>query len=80
VTALEVPPRPVSGCIAGADILAEVVVSKFFNHLPFYRYEGISARHGLYLPRTTLWDWVAKVADLLKPLYELQKELVRKGR
>jgi transposase len=79
VTAPEVPPRPVSGCIAGAGILAEVVVSKFFNHLPLYRYEDISTRQGLYLPRTTLCDWVAKVADLLKPLSELQKELVRQG-
>jgi transposase len=79
VTTPEVPPRPVSGCIAGAGMLAEVVVSIFFNHLPLYRYEDISTRQGLHLPRTTLCDWVAKVADLLKPLYELQKELVRKG-
>jgi transposase len=79
VTAPEPPPRALSGCIAGAGVLAEVVVSKFSDHLPLYRFEDISTRHGLYLPRTTLCDWVAKVADLLKPLYELQKELVRKG-
>jgi transposase len=71
------PPRPVSGCIAGAGVLAEVVVSKFAEHLPLYRFEDISTRYGLHLPRSTLCDWVRNVADLLKPLHQLQKELVQ---
>jgi transposase len=79
VVSPETPPRPVSGCIAGAGLLAQVVVSKFSDHLPLYRFEDISARHGLYLSRSTLCDWVRNVADLLRPLYELEKELVRKG-
>ena len=77
VVAPEGPPRPLSGCIAGAGVLAEVVVSKFAEHLPHYRFEDISTRYGLYLPRSTLCDWVRNVADLLKPLYQLQKDLVR---
>jgi transposase len=77
VTAPEPPPRPVSGCIAGVGVLAEVVVSKFAEHLPLYRFEDISTRYGLYLPRSTLCDWVRYVADLLKPLYEIQRELVQ---
>ncbi len=70
------PPRPVSGCIAGTGLLAQLIVSKFAEHLPLYRFEDISTRYGLYLSRSTLCDWVAKVADLLGPLYELQKQLV----
>ena len=79
VVSPQTPPRPVSGCIAGAGLLAQVVVSKFSDHLPLYRFEDISTRHGLYLSRSTLCDWVRNVADLLRPLYELEKELVRKG-
>jgi transposase len=79
VAAPEPPPRPLSGCIAGAGVLAEVVVSKFAEHLPLYRFEDISTRYGLHLSRSTLCDWVGGVADLLKPLYELEKELVRTG-
>jgi transposase len=79
VTAPETPPRPLSGCIAGPGLLAQVVVSKFSDHLPLYRFEDISTRHGLYLPRGTLCDWVGEVAGLLKPLYEIEKDLVRKG-
>jgi transposase len=76
VVAPEPPPRPVSGCIAGAGLLAQLLVSKFAEHLTLYRFENISTRFGLYLSRSTLCDWVGKVADLMKPLYELQKELV----
>ena len=79
VVAPESPPRPLSGCIAGAGVLAEVVVSKFAEHLPLYRFEDISTRYGLHLSRSTLCDWVGQVADLLRPLYELQKERVRQG-
>jgi transposase len=77
VVAPEGPPRALSGCIAGAGLLAQVVVSKFADHLPLYRFEDISTRYGLHLPRSTLCDWVRNVADLLKPLYQLQKELVQ---
>ena len=76
VVAPEPPPRPVSGCIAGPGLLAELLVSKFVEHLTLYRFEDICTRYGLYLSRSTLCDWVAKVAGLLTPLYDLQKELV----
>ena len=33
----------------------------------------------LHLSRSTLCDWVGGVADLLKPLYEFEKDLVRQG-
>jgi transposase len=79
VAAPEAPARPLSGCIAGAGVLAEVVVSKFAEHLPLYRFEEISTRYGLHLSRSTLCDWVGGVADLLRPLYELEKDLVRTG-
>ena len=48
VVAPDVPPRPLSGCIVGAGLLAGVVVSKFSDHLPLYRFEDISTRYGLY--------------------------------
>jgi transposase len=79
VVAPETPPRPLSGCIAGAGVLAQVVVSKFAEHSPLYRFEDMSARYGLHLPRSTLCGWVGKIADLLKPLHEFQKELVQKA-
>ena len=75
----EPPPRPISGCIAGPGLLSELIVSKFAEHLTLYRFEDICTRYGLYLSRSTLCDWVAKVANLLTPLYDLQKNLVLQG-
>jgi transposase len=71
-----VPPKPVPGGIAGAGLVAFVVVSKFADHLPLYRLEDILMRHGVYLSRSTLCDWVKNAAALLEPLAELQKTLV----
>jgi transposase len=71
-----VPPKPVPGGIAGPGLVAFVVVSKFADHLPLYRLEDILTRHGVYLARSTLCDWVRNAAELLEPLAELQKALV----
>jgi transposase len=71
-----VPPKPVSGGIAGTGLVAFVVVSKFADHLPLYRLEDILTRHGVYLSRSTLCDWVKNAAAVFEPLAELQKSLV----
>ena len=70
------PPRPIARGIAGPGLVAEIIVSKFGDHLPLYRQEDIFTRHGLYLPRSTLCNWVKSAAELLRPLYEFQKERV----
>lgn len=70
------PERPLPRCIAGPEVLAWVVVSKYADHLPLYRQEDIFARYGLTLSRSTLCDWIQGCADLLLPLYELEKRLV----
>ena len=70
------PPRPIARGIAGPGLIAQIVVSKFGDHLPLYRLEDIFVRHGIHFSRTTLCDWVAAAADLLKPLYELQRQSV----
>jgi transposase len=71
-----VPPKPVPGGIAGPGLVAYVLVSKFADHLTLYRLEDILTRHGVYLSRSTLCDWVRNAAWLLEPLAELQKTLV----
>ena len=71
-----VPPKPVPGGIAGAGLVSFVIVSKFADHLPLYRLEDILTRHGVFLSRSTLCDWVRNAALVLEPLAELQKSLV----
>jgi transposase len=69
------PERPITRGIAGPGLIAQIVVSKFGDHLPLYRQEDIFVRHGLHLARSTLCDWVSAAAELLKPLYQLQLQL-----
>ena len=68
--------RPIARGIAGPGLIAQIVVSKFGDHLPLYRQEDYFTRHGLHIPRSTQCDWVQAAAELLQPLYERQKELV----
>jgi transposase len=70
------PERPIARGIAGPGLIAQIVVAKFGDHLPLYRQEDFFTRHGLHIPRSTLCDWVQAAAELLRPLYERQKELL----
>ena len=76
VSAAVLPPRPIPGGIAGPGLVTEVIVSKFGDHLPLYRLEDILTRYGVYISRSTMCDWVKSVAELLRPLYDLERELV----
>lgn len=70
------PDRPIARGIAGPGLIAQIVVGKFGDHLPLYRQEDVFTRHGLHIARSTQCDWVKAAAELLRPLYERQKELV----
>jgi transposase len=74
------PPQPIDKGLAGPGLLAQVVVSKFGDHLPGYRIEDIFSRHGVEVRRSTIYDWLSAVADLAAPLYELMKSRVLQSR
>ncbi len=62
------PTMPIPRAMAGASVLAHVIMSKYADHLPLYRQAEIYARDGLDLDRGTLADWMGKAAWLLRPL------------
>lgn len=62
---------------AGASLLAHLLVSKYQDHLPFYRQLDIFRRQGIHLAASTVNDWFADTVNLLGPLYEtLKKEVL----
>jgi len=65
------PPMPINKGLPGPGLLAHIIVSKYFDHLPLYRQENISRRHGLFIARSTSCDWMAACAELLRPLYDV---------
>ena len=64
------PSRPIPGSMAGAGLLAYVLVSKFDDHLPLYRLNEIFARMGADIPDGTLVDWCGRAMQVLQPLIE----------
>jgi transposase len=64
------PSRPIPGSMAGAGLLAYVLVSKFDDHLPLYRLNEIFARMGADIPDSTLVDWCGRAMKVLQPLTE----------
>ncbi len=66
----QAPPRLIEGGIPTEALVADVVVSKYANHLPLYRQAQIFSRQGIPLDRSTLAAWVGAAAAELEPLYE----------
>jgi transposase len=74
------PPSPIARGLAGPGLLAHLIVSKFCDHLPLYRCERMLARFGVTLSRSTMCDWLAQSAALLRPLWEVLKGRVQQSR
>ncbi len=65
------PTRLIEGGMPTEATVAQVLVSKYADHLPLYRQAQIYARQGgIDLDRSTLADWVGHAAWHLRPLHE----------
>ena len=64
------PARLIEGGMPTEATIAQVLVSKYADHLPLYRQAQIYARQGIDLDRSTLADWVGHAAWHLRPLQE----------
>ena len=64
-------PEPIEKGLPGPGLMAHVVVSKYADHQPLYRLEGIFKRLGVDLSRSTMCDWMAVSAELLAPVVKL---------
>lgn len=73
------PSRPIDRCMAGAGLLAHVMVSKYADHCPLYRQSQMSAREDVPLSPTTLCGWVGDSGVLLTPLAQALGRYVLSG-
>ena len=58
VVAAPMPEHPIAKCKADVGLLAHVIVSKFADHLPLYRQDGIFEREGVTITRATQCSWL----------------------
>jgi transposase len=73
-------PEPIEKGLPGPGLMAHVAVSKYADHQPLYRQEGIFRRFGVELSRSTMCDWMAAAAGLLDPIVRAMFRRVLKSR
>ena len=63
------PAQPVEGGYASAALIAQIAVAKWAWHLPLYRQVRMLAGQGIFIHRSTLALWMARLAWWLGPLH-----------
>ncbi|MBL7969858.1 MAG: IS66 family transposase [Prolixibacteraceae bacterium] len=76
VVTAPMPALPIAKSYAGASVLAELVIDKYVNHLPFYRQIEMFKQQGISLAPATINGWFEQLADLMRPSYYRLQELV----
>jgi len=71
------PEHVVPGGLPTEALIAQVIVSKFGDHLPFYRQADIYSRQGVRLDRATLGNWVGRACFHLKPIVEQMRSQLK---
>jgi len=69
-------PQIIDGGIAASGLVAHTLISRFVDHLPYYRQEAINARSGVHTPRSTLAAQSGRAGAAMEPLYEAHKRFV----
>jgi transposase len=73
----ELPSFPIPRGNAGAGLLAHLLISKFVDHLPFYRQVQQFKRQDIDIAESTISGWFTGSSRLLEPLYERLVSRVR---
>ena len=71
-----VDPQVIDKGMPTAGLVAHTTVSRFVDHIPYYRQEQINARSGVHTPRSTLASWSGQAGAALLPLYAAHREFV----
>lgn len=80
VVVAPLPSFPIPSGNAGPGLLAHLMISKYVDHLPFYRQVQMFKREGVKLSESTISGWFKAVCKLLEPLYdEIQKQVLASG-
>ncbi|WP_443082810.1 IS66 family transposase, partial [Variovorax sp. WDL1] len=62
------PSRPITRGVAGPGLLANVLVSKYCDHIPLHRLSRIYGRDDVVIDRSTMAGWVGQSEKLFDPL------------
>lgn len=68
--------RSIAKCMAGSNLLSEIVINKFVDHLPIYRQLQRFMREDIHIKSSTIESWLKLTSQLLRPLYGVLKAYV----
>jgi transposase len=72
------PQRVADHSLAAPGLLAQILISKYCDHLPFYRQEQIFwQRHGVFIARQQMVQWTAQSVRLLSGISDCLKGEMR---
>jgi transposase len=75
------PERVAEHSLAAPGLLAQLLVGKYCDHLPFYRQEHIfQQRHGVFISRQQMVQWTAQSVRLLSAISDFLKKQLRQSR
>jgi transposase len=74
------PERVAEGGLAAPGLLAQLLIGKYCDHLPYYRQEQIFwQRHGVFIARQQMVQWTAQSVRLLSGISDcLKRDLQRR--
>lgn len=71
------PVMPLPKCMASESLLTDIILQKFFYHMPFYRVIQKYKELGVKISDSTMNDWYAATCEKLKLLYDiLEREVL----
>jgi len=76
ISIAELPSLPIPKGNADSGLLAHILISKYVDHLPFYRQVQIFKRQGITISESTINGWFNATCRLIEPLYETLKRKV----
>ncbi len=75
------PERVAEHSLAASGLLAQLLVCKYCDHLPFYRQEQIfQQRHGVFISRQQMVQWTVQSERLLSAIARSLKEQLQRSR
>lgn len=79
IVTADCPVKPIAKSYASQSLLADLMVDKYVDHIPFYRQHKQFERLGIKIPEPTILGWFQQVSDLLMPLHFRLWELMKKS-
>jgi transposase len=74
------PPRLIPQSKLGLGLAVYILLTRFDDHLPFYHLEQtFRERYDMEIPRQQIVQWVERMADWLRPIYEAMWQAMKAG-